>query len=86
MRTAKLKAGADFDRFAGWADAMLDERELFIGKAIGRVLREAGKTRAAELYEWPLPRAARTSGVTMREAVKYLEPDQRERLLAVRFG
>ena len=77
-----LKAGADFDRFAGWADAMLDEREFFIRKAIGWVLREAGKKRAAEVYEWLLSRATRASGVTTREAVKYLEPDQREAILA----
>jgi 3-methyladenine DNA glycosylase AlkD len=81
-----LKAGADFDRFAGWADAMLDEREFFIRKAIGWVLREAGKKRAAEVYDWVLPRAARASGVTIREAVKYLEPDQRGAILAARAG
>jgi 3-methyladenine DNA glycosylase AlkD len=79
-----LKAGADFDRFAGWADAMLDEREFFIRKAIGWVLREAGKTREQEVYEWLLPRAGRASGVTIREAVKYLDPGQREAILAAR--
>lgn len=79
-----LKAGADFGLFAGWADAMLEEREFFIRKAIGWVLREAGKTRAAEVYEWLLPRAERASGVTIREAVKYLEPAQREAILAAR--
>jgi 3-methyladenine DNA glycosylase AlkD len=79
-----LKAGADFERFAGWADAMLDEREFFIRKAIGWVLREAGKKRAAEVYDWLLPRAARASGVTTREAVKYLGPEQRETILAAR--
>jgi 3-methyladenine DNA glycosylase AlkD len=81
-----LKAGAEFDRFAGWADAMLEEREFFIRKAIGWVLREAGKKRSEEVYEWLLPRAARASGVTIREAVKYLEPDQREAILAARAG
>ena len=77
-----LKAGADFDRFAGWADAMLEEREFFIRKAIGWVLREAGKSRGPEVYEWLLRRATRASGVTIREAVKYLEPDQREAVRA----
>jgi len=76
-----LRAGAPFERFAGWADAMLDEREFFIRKAIGWVLREAGKTRPEEVYEWLAPRAGRASGVTMREAVKYLAPEQREELL-----
>jgi 3-methyladenine DNA glycosylase AlkD len=32
-----------WDRFSGLADSMLDEREFFIRKAIGWVLREAGK-------------------------------------------
>ena len=77
-----LKAGADFGRFAGWADAMLDEREFFVRKAIGWVLREVGKTRPAEVYDWLLPRATRASGVTTREAVKYLEPAQREAIVA----
>ena len=47
---APLKAGGDFGRFAGWADGMLGERECFIRKAIGWVLREAGKTRGAEVH------------------------------------
>lgn len=75
-----LKAGASFGRFGRWADAMLDEREFFIRKAIGWVLREAGKTRGEEVYEWLAPRASRASGVTMREAVKYLPPARREAL------
>jgi 3-methyladenine DNA glycosylase AlkD len=79
-----LKAGADFDRFGGWAEAMLGEREFFIRKATGWVLREAGKTRAPEVYAWLLPRAGRASGVTIREAVKYLDPDQREAILTAR--
>jgi 3-methyladenine DNA glycosylase AlkD len=63
---------------------MLDEREFFIRKAIGWVLREAGKSRGTEVYEWLLPRATRASGVTIREAVKYLESDQREAILTAR--
>ncbi|MFN8216733.1 MAG: DNA alkylation repair protein [Solirubrobacterales bacterium] len=77
-----LKAGAPFDRFAAYAEAMLEEREFFIRKAIGWVLREAAKTRGEEVYAWLAPRASRASGVTMREAVKYLPPARRERLLA----
>ena len=33
----------DFDRFAGYADAMLEEKEFFIRKAIGWVLRGPAK-------------------------------------------
>lgn len=76
-----LRAGAPFDRFAGYAEAMLDERELFVRKAIGWVLREAGKTRPDEVYGWLAPRAGRAAGVTVREAVKYLPPERREDLL-----
>jgi 3-methyladenine DNA glycosylase AlkD len=77
-----LKQGAPFDPFAGYADSMLDEKEFFIRKAIGWVLRETGKRRGDEVFEWLAPRADRASGVTLREAVKYLEPAQRDRLLA----
>lgn len=76
-----LKAGAPFARFGRYADAMLDEKEFFIRKAIGWVLRETGKTRPDEVFEWLAPRAGRASGVTMREAVKYLKPEQRAALI-----
>jgi 3-methyladenine DNA glycosylase AlkD len=75
-----LKAGAPFARFARYADSMLDEKEFFIRKAIGWVLRDVSKTRPDEVFEWLLPRVSRASGVTMREAVKYLSPEQREAL------
>lgn len=71
----------DFERFAKYADAMLGESEFFIRKAIGWVLRDTSKQRPALVYAWLLPRAARASGVTLREAVKYLPAAQRERLL-----
>jgi 3-methyladenine DNA glycosylase AlkD len=67
-----LRDGAPLDRFAAYADGMLDEKEFFIRKAIGWVLREAGKQRPDDVVEWLTPRAKRVSGVTMREAVKYL--------------
>jgi 3-methyladenine DNA glycosylase AlkD len=76
-----LKRGAPFDRFAGYADSMLEEKEFFIRKAIGWVLRETSKRRPDEVYAWLLPRAARASGVTLREAVKYLSPIQRSEII-----
>jgi 3-methyladenine DNA glycosylase AlkD len=72
----------DFHRFARYADRMLEEREFFIRKSIGWVLREAGKAQPDKVYAWLLPRAARASGVTVREAVKYLSPPQRAQVLA----
>lgn len=68
--------GGDFDRFSRFADVMLQEREFFIRKAIGWVLRDTAKKRPDLVFEWLLPRAHRASGVTIREAVKPLSPDQ----------
>lgn len=76
------RGGGDFRRFAGYADRMLEDREFFIRKAIGWVLREAGKPRPDMVYAWLLPRARRASGVTIREAVKYLSAAQRAEVLA----
>jgi 3-methyladenine DNA glycosylase AlkD len=74
----------DFDRFGRYADAMLCEREFFIRKSIGWVLRDTGRKRPDLVYEWLLPRAARASAVTIREAVKPLSADQRAAILAAR--
>jgi 3-methyladenine DNA glycosylase AlkD len=76
-----IRDGASLDRFVARADSMLGEREFFIRKAIGWVLREAGKRRPAEVTAWLAPRTHRASGVTMREAVKYLSPGDAERLM-----
>jgi 3-methyladenine DNA glycosylase AlkD len=72
----------DFERFAGYADAMLEEKEFFIRKAIGWVLREVAKKRPGLVAAWLGPRVHRASGVTVREAVKYLPPADRDVLLA----
>ncbi|WP_231443081.1 DNA alkylation repair protein [Brevibacterium zhoupengii] len=74
----------DFERFTRYADAMLEEKEFFIRKAIGWVLRDTARTRPDMVFKWMLPRADRASGVTMREVVKRLSPDQRDALLAAR--
>jgi 3-methyladenine DNA glycosylase AlkD len=78
---APLKHGAPFEPFALRADAMLEETEFFIRKAIGWVLRETSKTRPDEVYRWIAPRTHRASGVTMRETVKYLDATRAERLM-----
>jgi 3-methyladenine DNA glycosylase AlkD len=76
-----IRHGAPLDRFAARADRMLDEREFFIRKAIGWVLREAGRRRPDEVAAWLAPRTHRASGVTMREAVKRLPTEIGERLM-----
>ncbi len=78
-----LRQGAgDFDRFGRYADGMLEEKEYFIRKAIGWVLREVSKKRPELVYDWIAPRTHRASGVTMREAVRYLPEEQRDALMA----
>ena len=76
-----LKDGAPFEPFARHADAMLEETEFFIRKAIGWVLRETSKKRPDEVFRWIAPRTHRASGVTMREAVKYFDDRRAARLM-----
>jgi 3-methyladenine DNA glycosylase AlkD len=77
-----LRAGAALAPFLRRAELMLDEPEFFVRKAIGWVLREVGKRRPAEVTAWLAPRTHRASGVTMREAVKYLPAGDAARLMA----
>jgi len=80
-----LRRGAgDFQLFSRYADPMLQEKEFFIRKAIGWVLRDTARRRPAMVYEWLLPRAARASGLTLREAVKPLSEQQRAAVLGAR--
>ena len=72
----------DLARFARYAEPLLAEREFFIRKAIGWVLRETAKRQPELVSAWLGPRASRASGVTIREAVKWLPADQRDALLA----
>ncbi len=78
----RIRAGGSLERFLHYADAMLDEREFFIRKAIGWVLRDAGRRRPAEVVAWLAPRTHRASGVTIREAIKHLPGADAERLMA----
>jgi 3-methyladenine DNA glycosylase AlkD len=77
-----LRSGADLEPFLRRADAMLEEKEFFIRKAIGWVLREVGKRRPDDVADWLAPRTHRASGVTMREAVRYLPAADSARLMA----
>jgi 3-methyladenine DNA glycosylase AlkD len=80
-----LRHGAgDWDRFTRYADALLEEREFFLRKAIGWILRDTAKQRPELVHAWCLPRAARMSGVTYREVIKSLTPEQRAELAVAR--
>jgi 3-methyladenine DNA glycosylase AlkD len=76
----------DFGRFSRYADQMLEEKEFFIRKAIGWVLRETAKHQPELVADWLAPRVHRASGVTLREAAKPLPSDVREQLLAAYRG
>jgi len=77
-----LRRGAgDWKRFERYADDMLEEKEFFIRKAIGWVLREVSKKDTERVSGFVGPRIGRISGVTLREAVKYLPEDEKENLL-----
>lgn len=71
----------DFDRFCSYADTMLEEREFFIRKAIGWVLREIGRKRPELVVAWLEPRLDRVAGLTLREALRHVPEADRERLM-----
>ncbi len=79
------RGDGDFDRFSRYADAMLDDKEFFIRKAVGWVLRDTARKRPDLVFAWLLPWASRASGVTVREAVKPLSEQQRKAILAARL-
>jgi 3-methyladenine DNA glycosylase AlkD len=72
----------DFARFGRHADAMLGDPEFFIRKAIGWVLRDTSRRDPKRVAAWLLPRAARASGLTLREATKWLPAARRAEILA----
>jgi 3-methyladenine DNA glycosylase AlkD len=55
---------------------MLAEKEFFIRKAIGWVLREAAKQDPAYVAAWTRGHLGQMSGVTFREAVRRLPAEQ----------
>lgn len=76
------QGGGDVDRFFRYADSMLEEKEFFIRKAIGWVLRDVSRTRPELVVSWLTPRLTRCSGVTFREAVRHLPPPAQAQLQA----
>jgi O-6-methylguanine DNA methyltransferase len=62
----------DWPRFARYADVLLHEKEFFIRKAIGWVLREVAKKHPDRVRAFLREREGRVSGVTRREAERYL--------------
>lgn len=81
---ALRRGEGDFARFSRFADAMLEDHEFFIRKAIGWVLRDTARRRPDLVFAWLLPGAARASAVTIREAIKPLSEQQRTAIVAAR--
>jgi 3-methyladenine DNA glycosylase AlkD len=80
-----LRAGeGDFHLFAEFASRMLDEKEFFIRKAIGWVLRDVSKKRPDLANDFLLKHIDRISGLTLREGSKYLSDDHKRKLEAAR--
>jgi 3-methyladenine DNA glycosylase AlkD len=78
-----IRSGApDLDRLSRYGDALIEEREFFIRKALGWVLRELAKSDPAWVTAWVQDRTTVISGVTIREAVRHLPEKDRDDLLA----
>ena len=76
-----LRAGeGDFALWSRLAAPMLDEREFFIRKAIGWVLREVSKKRPELTYAFLARHRDRVSRLSLLEAAKYLPGPKRKAL------
>lgn len=72
--------GGDFVLWSRLAASMLDEREFFIRKAIGWVLREVSKKRPELTYAFLLKHRDRVSRLSLLEGAKYLPAANRTAL------
>lgn len=68
-----VRTGApDLARLSRYGDALIAEKEFFIRKALGWVLREQSKRDPDWVRQWVAARLPAISGVTFREAVRHL--------------
>lgn len=72
LLTPLRQGSGDWERFVRYADGMLAEKEFFLRKAIGWVLRETAKKRPERVAAFLAERGSRVSGLTRREAEKGL--------------
>jgi 3-methyladenine DNA glycosylase AlkD len=76
-----VRAGRpDLARFTRYGEPLLAEREFFIRKAIGWVLREISRRDPDWVARWTQDHLTAMSGVTFREAVRRLPAAEAERL------
>ncbi|MFI0357818.1 DNA alkylation repair protein [Actinomadura sp. 9N407] len=78
-----IRAGTpDLARISRYGDALIEESGFFIRKALGWVLRELSKKDPDWVINWLAPRTGKVSGVTLREALRYLQPEAATKLQA----
>jgi 3-methyladenine DNA glycosylase AlkD len=80
----ELRAGGgDFALFGELAVPMLGEKEFFIRKAIGWILRDTSKRRPELVRDFVAEHGGAMSGLTFREATRRLPDKMRKQLAAV---
>ncbi len=70
----------EWARFVRYATPQLTEKEFFIRKAIGWILREVSKKSPDTVFEFLSTNRAVVSGLTLREGAKYLPVAMRKKL------
>lgn len=69
-----------FELFSEFASTMVHEKEFFIRKAIGWILREVSKKQPEWTHQFLLQHRDLVSGLTLREGSKYLPPEMQDSL------
>lgn len=64
----------DLARISHYGDALIDEREFFIRKALGWLLRELSKKDPDWVHAWVTDHISAISTITHREATRHLQP------------
>ena len=79
---ATLRRGelVHWPRFVRYSEPQLEEKEFFIRKCIGWVLRETSKKQPGVVFDYLLRNRDHVSGLTLREGAKYLPSVMRKRL------
>ena len=74
----------DVDDTFAIAEILVDDEEDFVNKAVGGLLREAGKKDRAQLIAFLDRHAATAPRVTVRYAIEHFDPDLRQHYLGLR--
>jgi 3-methyladenine DNA glycosylase AlkD len=69
-----------WSRFVRYSEPQLEEKEFFIRKCIGWVLRETSKKQPGVVFDYLARNRDRVSGLTLREGAKYLPAAMRKKL------